>query len=71
MEKECKEREKHMEKERKERGGQGDRKPQKTKEFIEDVVKCHNRYRKKHGKVRINHSKLTTASSGYLQEQFC
>ena len=31
---------------------QTDSEPQKVKDFIKDVVKAHNAYRKKHGKVR-------------------
>ena len=35
-------------------GGGGSQKPQNMKEFIDDVVKSHNKYRKKHGRVSIS-----------------
>ena len=56
LEKERKKLEKEREKLAKEREkeakkAQEEKKPQKMKDFIDDVVKQHNKHRKKHGKV--------------------
>ena len=41
------------EKEKQAKKARDEKKPQKMKDFIDDVVKQHNKHRKKHGKVRV------------------
>ena len=38
-----------------------EKKPQKMKNFIDEVVKSHNKYRKQHGKVSVQYNELSSA----------